>query len=340
MVRFLKICFYYVGEILYDLYWKIYKSQLPSDCRCLSTDPELVSKMSLLGRILHVFRPILTRRRKHSPQQHNSHNTPPKLKIKYKEHIDSFYDPRNTRMYYSLIKDKNVLQSVSETPKIHLNVNDFSLVQYGTETNISVCHYTQNIDVLINWLHQSDPMYIMMVDHCQFPEFQQLVIQEPVSSMMTIPNAGGSSEYSELVSMEYFHVCFGTTSFIPEMMIKYDIESKICDYITTIQQVNVGVSVTRMFIRDHHQILPYTFALSLLYKKLMGMVLAQRTIAQINQFKKSIIHVWCQSYVDTVVVKQAYKYIISQDIYQLFRDICIICSICTSSFIYTNSSVM
>jgi len=332
MAQVIKWCFTSLCGTLYDLYWRVYKSQLPPNCRCLDDGPEFVAKLSLLGKILHFFRPALTRHRKRGTYIQHIPKSP---KQKIREHVDAFYDPTKSRVYYSLISHS--LQIPNEQPFIHINVSDFSLIHFGSASAIEISHYLQNMDVISQWLTDNARSYIFTIDHSSFPDFHLIPLCDSISSVLTVQNAGGSSEYSEIASMQYMNVCFHSINFVPEMLVKYEMESKICDYITTINSINVGVSVTRMFIQNFSQIIPLSFAISLLYKKLMGIVIAKKTISSIHRFSKSIVHIWCQSYIDALVVKLAYKHIISHDVYYLFTNICVICSVCTSKFIYSNS---
>ncbi len=65
--------------------------------------------------------------------------------------------------------------------------------------------------------------------------------------LATTPNAGGSSELSELFAFEHLARCEGATLLKTETEIVYDTTSKKTDILVRLEGHNIGVSVVRMF---------------------------------------------------------------------------------------------
>jgi hypothetical protein len=157
---------------------------------------------------------------------------------------------------------------------------------------------------------------------------------------MDIPNAGGASNLSEALSMQYMYENMGCTDFIPEMEVAYYIEYKMCDYMMKDAQTgeNVGVSVTRAV--SYPFSIEYTIerARDLLYRKLYGLIVAKDCVDDGFEFYKSILHIWCYSELAALMIEQAHAEITAQDMAgeRTYDDVHVICTICPAVYIYTN----
>mmetsp|Transcript_2948 Transcript_2948/g.5638 ORF Transcript_2948/g.5638 Transcript_2948/m.5638 type:complete len:203 (+) Transcript_2948:410-1018(+) len=151
-----------------------------------------------------------------------------------------------------------------------------------------------------------------MVDLLQYPDLGQLAsrcamdhfvrghapiqIGADATRLATEPNAGGGSVVSESLSMEVLARKLGARDVLSEMAIQYWSPCwKKVDYICTIGNQRVGVSVTRaMHFKD-----PNSFdaedARALLHKKVNGLVIARAGVSEQHQYTKSVLHAWCQT---------------------------------------------
>ena len=142
-----------------------------------------------------------------------------------------------------------------------------------------------------------------------FTELKQL---KPVSKMslstgakrmFTCPNAGGSSEKSEILSFELLQRCFGADLQKTEMEVQYCPEGgAITDYTCTMFSTKLGVSVTRaMKYRGDFTV---EDAAKLLNKKLNGVLTSTRNTME--KWSKQILHVWATSLAVSVLIAEAY----------------------------------
>jgi hypothetical protein len=125
------------------------------------------------------------------------------------------------------------------------------------------------------------------------------------------PNAGGQSIRSEALAMEFLSQVKHAKDIFTEMEIDYYYSNwKKCDFITTISDENVGVSVTRILprinldalgvrfkkeIKPHDELLyleEEDYVSQLLYKKLAGLVISRAGTLEKCAFSRSILFVW------------------------------------------------
>jgi hypothetical protein len=124
---------------------------------------------------------------------------------------------------------------------------------------------------------------------------------------LIVDNAGGKSSVSEAVSIDYFIKNFGATRILVEKEVEYWIDYKMVDYICSINDQRIGVSVTRaMAVKTdpsgRHVVLdlhPDKFTLDdavrLLKKKLYGLIVSRNGVTKNHCFYKSILHIWAAS---------------------------------------------
>lgn len=124
------------------------------------------------------------------------------------------------------------------------------------------------------------------------------------------PNAGGQSERSEAYAMEFLSKIYGAKNIFTEMEVKYHYPHwKKCDFITTIEGENVGVSVTRILPPKK---LPVNeielYIASLLHKKLYGLVVSRAGTVENCVFSRSILFAWSPHKIITQMFKQTFEF--------------------------------
>ena len=219
------------------------------------------------------------------------------------------------------------------------------MTQSRHQRDVSVCRLLSNGTILRNFIldefriHQwfnREMDYLCTIDYCCFPEFKEIHFSDQPLRSMCIPNAGGASEISEALSMQYMNYLFGVTEFIPEREVDYWIEYKMCDYLMQLKDFNVGVSVTRAVLYPFQTEFTYDHAVALLKRKLYGLIIARNTVNLRHQFFKSILHIWCYSELTAINLRKAYQDLVNDDANKTYATIYVICSICSNQYIYTN----
>jgi hypothetical protein len=150
---------------------------------------------------------------------------------------------------------------------------------------------------------------------------------------LEIPNAGGSSDISEALSMQYMYNRFGAADFIAEMDVPYWIDAKKCDFMMTVGSEWIGVSVTRAIPYPFNQDYTLERATELLKRKLYGLVVAKEAIMEEYGFSKSVLHIWCYNAKCAKMIQKAHALLITEDSYDQVH---VICTINSCPFIYTN----
>lgn len=122
-----------------------------------------------------------------------------------------------------------------------------------------------------------------------------MVVCDEGKRSISIENAGGKSDISEMYSIDYFNQKYGATGFILEKEVDYWINYKMVDFICTINGEKVGVSVTRAMGYPTSDKFTKDSAYALLHKKIYGLIVARDSVNDPQSFYKSILHIWCQS---------------------------------------------
>lgn len=163
---------------------------------------------------------------------------------------------------------------------------------------------------------------------------------------LTIPNAGGSSDKSEALSIDMLIKYYQAYNIILENKVPYRYVYKMVDYICSIGDIRIGVSVTRAMghycnlTRDFD---PDTYsqddADALLAKKLKGLCLARNCVDSAYCFYTAVLHIFCQSGDIANKLMVSYKNL-NPDIYDLNgKDKCrfiILLTVSNSDIIYSN----
>lgn len=121
---------------------------------------------------------------------------------------------------------------------------------------------------------------------------ESMSLSDAACRMRDLPNAGGNSVVSEVLSFEMLQKCFGAQLLKTEMEVTYWPEGgSITDYMCNMFNTTLGVSVTRaMNFRGNFT---EEEAQRLLSKKLKGIIQSSRN--SLDRWSKQILHVWAAS---------------------------------------------
>ena len=156
----------------------------------------------------------------------------------------------------------------------------------------------------------------------------------PISfNSLKIENAGGKSNISEMYSMEFFIRNYNASEFIFEKEVKYWIDFKMVDYICTINNERIGISVTRAMGYPDESDFNEQEAERLLEKKINGLIVASNSVIKLHSFYKCILHIWCQnntiaSYLSNYYDKMKYT--------ECSKELSILLTVCPDDRIYKN----
>lgn len=165
--------------------------------------------------------------------------------------------------------------------KYNNNGNKVKGLKYYLEQDI----YDKNIGTVSN-------NTFIFTDNYQIPNYDQITID--AKNSLLIDNAGGKSDISELYSIDYFTKIYNAHNIIYEKQVVYWIDYKMVDYICTINNSRVGVSVARAMGYPSIDKFTDEMASKLLYKKLYGLIVARNGVIKSQSFYRSILHIWCQ----------------------------------------------
>lgn len=147
---------------------------------------------------------------------------------------------------------------------------------------------------------------------------------------MVTDNAGGKSQISEAVSIEYFTRMFGASAVKLEMEVAYYFRGcSMVDFVAKVGRRWFGVSVTRAM-----QYLDNVFdefsADRLLRKKLYGLVVA--TTAG-KGYSRSVLHVFCQNQRIAALCAGAAPAILAE--YEIADTVTVILTVCEEDILYS-----
>eukprot|EP01080_Neovahlkampfia_damariscottae_P007955 gene7955-12422_t len=151
--------------------------------------------------------------------------------------------------------------------------------------------------------------------HLKFEQsLSNMNFSEGSKRMMNVPNAGGSSNVSEIISFEFLKLYCQAELEKTEMEINYfPYGSKITDYSVKIGNEVFGVSVTRAFDFRGSEYYTESAATHLLQKKLNGIYWSSKNVVKSDEWKKQILHVFVPDDVSAKIVKRAYKKLKSRE---------------------------
>lgn len=113
--------------------------------------------------------------------------------------------------------------------------------------------------------------------------------------ILTTQNAGGNSENSEALSFELLHRLYGAELIKTEMEIEYSVRSKLTDYTVHLGGQPLGVSVSRAMKYPTPDRFSPGDALTLLCKKLNGVLVSNRGVSSRDRWERQILHLWVQT---------------------------------------------
>jgi hypothetical protein len=128
--------------------------------------------------------------------------------------------------------------------------------------------------------------------------------------LLTTPNAGGTSEWSEAISFEILRALFGATLRRTEMEIEYKFcNSKITDYSVTMHDAHIGVSVTRAMCFDACNA-PFDRAecTRLLAKKLDGVIASTAGVVKEQRWQQQILHIIAENEQYAQLIRDVYQH--------------------------------
>jgi hypothetical protein len=182
--------------------------------------------------------------------------------------------------------------------------------------------------------------YEITIDRCDLPEsFDDIEFADVAQRSMSIPNAGGSSNISEALSMEYMRRRFDAVDFVPEMEVVYWCDACLCDFLMILPGENVGVSVTRAVSYPFDAEYTMEHARELLNRKLYKLMVARNAISEEQSFYRSVLHVWCYTEQVASCIRRAHGEMVEADADRTYDSVHVICTVCDRMYIYTNRPV-
>jgi hypothetical protein len=155
------------------------------------------------------------------------------------------------------------------------------------------------------------------------PSAKYVKLSSMAKKILKLPNAGGNSKESEALSAQILRKHFDAKGLTSEMEIKYWSDHwKKCDYKTTIDDITVAISVTRLVPYRLNSISPTEKAsgiilspevrlknqvIKLYEKKLYGLVIARSGMMDVPDFMVSILHILCRTNQEVNVLNEVYN---------------------------------
>ena len=139
------------------------------------------------------------------------------------------------------------------------------------------------------------------------PKLSDMLLSADAIRSLTVQNAGGKSALSEMLSIHYFGRLYDATEVLLEKEVEYWINYKMVDFICTVRNKRVGVSVTRAMGFPSSDRFGYQDAVRLLHKKLYGLIVSRKGVSKKHKFNVSVLHVWCQTAKIAKLVSMAYE---------------------------------
>lgn len=190
-----------------------------------------------------------------------------------------------------------------------INHNHFTDKENQTPCNIYFGdNFTVRLQQWFKFLQFLEDNQTGGIVHCDFVPNRKLgkmTLSTDAVKIRDVPNAGGSSVVSEVLSFELLQKCFKAKLLKTEMEVSYFPEGgSITDYVCEIFGTKVGVSVTRAMKYWGGN---YTIddAYHLLNKKLKGV--NQSSQNTLEDWNKQVLHVWSASHDVTNTLVQAYS---------------------------------
>jgi hypothetical protein len=179
-------------------------------------------------------------------------------------------------------------------------------------------------------------------------------------NVLIVPNAGGNSQLSECVSIQYFYERFGAYDIRLEEEIKYDSDFGMLDFSCRIRGITslgskatasssssswdygasvptrVGISTTRAMKYPDPNLYTDEDAYSLLKRKMQGLIVSRQCVAESDSFYACFLHVLCQSQNIAEKIRAAYSKVVMEDDTGKIQEIIVLATVYKDSSIYTN----
>lgn len=202
----------------------------------------------------------------------------------------------------SFMKD-NIINNHLIINKSYDYINDYDIIINNNIDNI-LCHHiiSNKIDIA---LYISNRFNTKLLPN-------KIKISKGATKIMSEENAGGESELSECFSFEVLHKCLNAKLLKTEMEIKYwSKHCKITDYSVKIDDIKIGVSVTRAM--KYNGLFNKHDAMKLLKKKLNGINESTNNVLTCDQWQRQILHIWAtHNYIEDIL-RDAFKTLIVRE---------------------------
>lgn len=223
-----------------------------------------------------------------------------------------------------------------------INFIDLEYVIMVSET-FAIRFYKHQDDLKFNYFlmdNDKSTGHITQRSHI-FTDFYSLPLPSSLCSdakrSISICNAGGKSEISEMYSIDYFNRIYNSTNTILETEVNYWLDYKMVDFICTINSKRVGVSVVRAMGYPSPNNFTSEMASRILHKKLYGLIVARNSVVKNHSFYKSILHIWCQNERISQLINDAFYNLNPIDYNLDFKGILILqLTVCPDQQLYKN----
>jgi len=141
---------------------------------------------------------------------------------------------------------------------------------------------------------EEDKCGLMYDQFTAFATKKGMKLSKGAKRLLTLPNAGGTSVYSEVMSFEVLSTLFHAKLECTEMELVYATGSKITDYSIRVRDQVIGVSVTRAMKFGGGEMTKEE-AERLLTKKLYGVIDSTNGVIEEQKWKKQILHIFAEN---------------------------------------------
>lgn len=155
------------------------------------------------------------------------------------------------------------------------------------------------------------------------PTINNINLSKGANKILQIPNAGGTSTYSEAISFDILNTMFDAQLEATEMELEYfPLNSKITDFSIRINDRKFGVSVTRGM--KYNGRFTYNDGERLLTKKLTGVNCSSENVTEKFKWDKQILHILAENEYTASLLEEAYENLSNQ----LKSDTVVIITVC------------
>jgi hypothetical protein len=140
--------------------------------------------------------------------------------------------------------------------------------------------------------------------HNKVRYFEQVRLTDGGCRIRDLPNAGGNSVASEVMSFEILRASYGADLLKTEMELEYfPMGGSITDYSVLLYDLHIGVSVTRAM--KYNGTFTEEDGLRILKKKLEGVVQSSRLV--MDPFHKQVLHIFAEKEYIADVLEDLYN---------------------------------